>query len=493
MADKTDQASLGRANDLLLAGESAAAGLMFARLLAEHPDHPDVLHGLGVLAWQGGRIAEARAYLQKAVAGSQHPALYLSLLGEVERQGGDLAAAESCLVTALGLAPDLAEAHCNLGVVRLVQEQYIKAAGNFLEAIRIKPEMALAHYNLGIAFKEINRLDDAIECYRTAITLKADFVEAHVNLAIALLLAGQLEQGFAEYEWRRRPPFMPLVTHAQPEWDGQVDPEGVLLLRTEQGVGDTLQFARYLPFIAAAGMKVIVECRPELERLLRSVDGVSATCRPGEPTPAHTAQLPLASLPRLFATRIESIPANVPYLHPHQEEVSLWQERLLAEGETIKVGLCWAGNPNNSEDHRRSCALALFSGLGGIDRLSLISLQKDRLSAADQSTAEQLGLVDYARYLHDFADTAALIANLDLVIAVDTAVLHLAAALGVPTWGLLRFSPHWPWLLGRDDSPWYPSLRLFRQSRPGDWLAVADQVVALLTGAMDDARDGGTT
>ena len=483
-------ASLARANELLLAGARSEAGDMFARLLAAHPDDGEVLHGLGVLAWQGGDLQSARDYLRQAAVRASNPAAALSLLGDVERQRGDLAAALQCLESALKSDPRSASAHCNLGMLRLAQEQYLQAASAFLGAIGIQPEKALFHYNLGIALKELNRLAEAIECYRTAIALQPDFVEAHVNLALALLLDGQLEAGFAEYEWRRRPPFMPLPLHDQPQWTGTTEAGGSLLLRAEQGLGDAIQMVRYVPQIAAGGMKVIVECRPELEALFQTVAGVSATCRPGEPAPAHSAELSLASLPSVMGTRLGDIPAATPYLHAQADQVATWRQRLLGEGETIKVGLRWAGNPNNSEDRRRSCPLALFSGLAGIEALTLIGLNNEPMADSDQALARGLGLVDYSTHLTSFAATAALLVNLDLVIAVDTAVLHLAGALGVPSWALLRFSPHWPWLLQRSDSPWYPGMRLFRQPRPGDWQSVATEVVTLLSGAIASARSG---
>ena len=486
--------SLERANVALSAGDHVAAAAMFEALVAENPDDPDVIHGLGILAWQAGQLELAREHVSRAVGLSARPVIYLSTLGEIERMRGDFVAAERALLTALEIQPDYAEAQTNLGMLYLSLQKYADAIERFRSAIESKPEIVLAHYNLGIALKELNQLDDAIAAYRMAIELKTDFVEAHVNLAIALLLDGQLEEGFEEYEWRLKPPFATAsgtVQNDVPMWDGLVDPKGALVLRAEQGAGDVIQFVRYIPIIAREGMRVIVQCRPELENLVQTVEGVASTYRFDEPLPPHTAQLSLLSLPLLFGTRIDKIPVNVPYMLPPFAKVQAWRQRLLDLGETIKVGLRWAGNPGNTEDQRRSVALELFSGLSGVEKLTLISLQNESLPAADLETASKLRLVDFSAELQDFSDTAALMSNLDLVISVDTAVLHLAGALGCPTWGLLRYSPHWPWLLGRDDSPWYPGMRLFRQRSPGQWEDLIEDIVTLLTGAMQTTRDGG--
>ena len=479
---------LDRANALLTGGALADAEEAFQELIAGNPQHPDVLHGLGLLAAGRGQFDQARDYMRGAVSWAENPAIYLASLGDVERRQGDLVAAEASLSQAIAAQPNLAEAHNNMGMLRLNQADYHGAVSYFREAARLKPEMPMAHYNLGIALREMNDLPPAIAAYRQAIGLKPDFVEAHVNLALALLLDGQLQEGFEQYEWRRQPPFMTPPSYTAPVWQGDIDTQGSLLLHTEQGAGDVIQMARYIPFIAQGGMRVIVQCPEHLENLLQSVEGVASTYRPDEDLPPYTAQLSLLSLPRLFKTTLDKIPVNIPYLRPPFASVQAWRQRLLAHGETIKVGLRWSGNPGNSEDHRRSCPLHLFAGLAGVDKLSLVNLQNEPLHGEEAELAAQMSLFQCPSDLTDFIDTAALISNLDLVISVDTAVLHLAGALGIASWGLLRYSPHWPWQLGRNDSPWYPSLRLYRQPQPGDWRSVVDQVVAELIGAMQTSR-----
>jgi len=480
LTEEARRERVGRANALLKGELYAEAENMFLALAAERPDDPDVLQGLGVVAWQSGRLEQATDYLRRAAILAINPAVYLSTLGELERLRGDLGAAASCLSEALRLEPKLAAAHNNLGTLHLTQGKYVQAVTAFLNAIRLQPDMRLAHFNLGLAFKEMNRLEEAIESYRTAIALKPDFVEAHVNLAIALLLDGQMEAGFEEYEWRLQTSLGAPRLDPQKEWKGEPIPDGDLLLYAEQGMGDAIQLARYIPFIAQQGVGVIVQCSPQLAPLLRAVNGVSATCGFDQPLPAHAAHLSFGSLPRLFATRTDTVPANIPYLNPGDDQLQRWRRALAGAGDALKVGLRWRGNPANTDDLRRSVDLSAFAGLADIDGLCLISLQNEAPGGPDLGFAQALRLVDYSAELKDFTDTAALVANLDLVISVDTAVLHLAGALGVRSWGLLRFSPHWIWLLGGEDSPWYPGMRLFRQERPGEWNSVVDAVIARL-------------
>ncbi|MDP2808957.1 MAG: tetratricopeptide repeat protein [Rhodocyclaceae bacterium] len=479
--------TLEQANQLLMAGQRASAAGLYRQALAAEPGNADALHGLGIVAWQEGRLDEARSCLNQAVALRLDNAGYWSILGDIERMAGDFAAAENCLRRALALQPDSSQALNNMGMVYLAQGRHTEAATLFMGAVQSDPDLAMAHYNLGIALRELNYLDDAIAAYRQAIALNPDFVEAHVNLAIALLLDGQLEEGFEEYEWRLKPPFASLPSPVAPLWGGLIDPDGTLLLYTEQGFGDIIQFIRYIPFIAREGMRVVVRCPAALENLLQGVEGVASTSRDDEALPPHTAQLPLLSLPRLFETRIDRVPGNLPCIQVPFGRSRVWRERLAGMGETIKVGLRWAGNPANTEDRRRSIPLSCFAGLAGTEQVTFISLDNVPVREADVDAARRIGLMDLSPELTGFVETAALIANLDLVIAVDTAVLHLAGALGRPAWALLRHSPHWPWLLDRDDSPWYPSLRLFRQERAGDWQPVVDRVVATLRGAMCEA------
>lgn len=461
----------------------------FGRVAEDDPGHADALHGLGMVAWMRGELDSAREMVERALALAPDNVMYLNSLGEVLRMRGEFAAAEEKLLRVLDLDPEYAYAHNNLGMLYQSQGLFAESVIEFSQAVQLAPELAMAYFNMGIAFKEMNRLEGAITAYRQAIAIKPDFVEAHVNLAIVLLLDGQLEEGFAEYEWRLRPEFTPSRPFGRPLWNGLIDPEGTLLVHTEQGYGDAIQFVRYLPFIASEGMRIILQCPAPLRDLLQGVEGVSMVYSLDEVLPDFDAHIPLLSLPLLFKTDLAKIPANVPYLFASFEKSQAWGERLAALGDTVKIGLRWAGNPSNTQDQGRSCALGVFETLAGMPRVSFVSLQNTPLTDVEKVSAERLGLLDVSSELRDFTDTAALIARLDLVISVDTSVLHLTGALGRSAWALLKHTPHWPWMLDREDCPWYPGMHLFRQQRRDDWAGVLERVAVVLHGVMQSIQE----
>lgn len=481
----TDSAEgIARANQLLMSGDRLGAAEVFRQELAAHPEDPNAHHGLGVLAMERAAFDEAREHVAAALGVRPDEPAYLCTLGEIERLRGDYAAAEDALRRALAADPSLAQAHNNLGLLLLTEGRYVEAATTFMTAVQLEPTMAMGHFNLAIAFRELNLADESIESCRRAIALQPNFAEAHVNLALALLVDGQLEEGFEEYEWRLRTPLSSPPATAAPMWDGTLQPKWTLLVWAEQGLGDVIQFIRYVPLIARQGMRVVVQCPAAVESLIQCVEGVASTCRLDEPLPAHDVWIPLLSLPRLFETRLDRIPRDIPYLLPPFAKVKAWRERLAALGDEIKVGLRWAGNPENTNDVRRSLPLAAFLGLAGIPGIRLISIDNRAPAAQDVEAAARLRVADFAADLTDFTETAALVANLDMVITVDTSVLHLAGALGKPVWGLIKLAPDWRWMLERSDSPWYPTLRLFRQGRDGDWAEAVAGVVAMLAEAM---------
>lgn len=474
-------------NDFFEKGLLDQAEASYRQALDAAPDSASALHGLGLVEWRRGQFEKALEYLVQASQKAPDSPEILNSLGDVYRILGDIPKSREVLERAVTLNPTFALAFNNLGMSFLAAGDFRRAMMHFTTAVQLDGSMFLGYFNLGIALKEQNHLDEAIKAYRKAIELKPDFAEAHLNLGIALLLDGQMVDGFAEYEWRHQASPPPVFD--SPLWDGTLDPKGTLLIYTEQGMGDTLQFIRYVPFIAAQGMRVIVQCPMALENLLQGVEGVSTTYRPGEELPPHTAHISLLSLPHLFETHLGRIPANVPYVSTPFSKTMKWRDALTSHGDTIRIGLRWAGNPGNTEDKGRSIPLSLFECLAGIPQITWVSLQADPLSSEERVSAEKLGLVDFSDQLEDFTDTAALIEQLDLVIAVDTAVLHLAGALGKPVWGLLKYAPHWPWLLGRDDSPWYPSARLFRQPAAGDWDSVLQLIARTLGDVMASVRE----
>lgn len=454
-----------------------------------------------------GRFPQAEAAYREAVRLDPGYAEAWSNLGLVLQAQRRLADAESCQQQALRLAPDYPEAHNNLGLAQYEQGRVAEAENSFRGALRLRPGYANAMTNLGTALQSLNRLDEAEACYRQALTLGArpaqvlnnlglllqergrpeeaeaacrqslahapGGADARTNLALILLLRGDYEEGWREYEARWEVGSMAARGFAQPRWSGDQPLQGkTILLHAEQGFGDTLQFCRYAPLVAQAGGRVVLEVQPALCRLLASLPGVAAIIPAGEALPAFDLHCPLMSLPLAFGTTLHTVPADVPYLRADPSGVAAWRERL-AGVPGRRIGLVWGGSSRLDQPHaaaidrRRSMPLEALAPLAGVTGCSFVSLQLG--APARQPAPPGLHLHDPTAELRDWADTAALVAALDLVISVDTAVAHLAAALGKPVWLLNRYDTCWRWLLGRDDSPWYPTLRQFRQPAFGDW------------------------
>jgi Flp pilus assembly protein TadD len=376
---------------------------------------------------------------------------------------------------ALELRPYFADAMYNLGKTLKAQGRLREAAGAYEATLAQHPGHAQAANNLGIIWDQLGAFAAAQGYFKRAIELAPDFADAHYNLGTSLLAQGDFARGWTEFEWRFLSTQMrdfPRRVEA-PVWRGEAGQGRVLLIHAEQGFGDSLQFCRFAPLAAARGWRVVLEVPGALVRLLGCLPGVTCVAA-GAALPAFDAQVPMLSLPLAFGTTVDSIPAITPYLGVPAAEVARWGA-LLPEGR--RVGLVWAGNPRAFSrvlaevDQRRSIAPSLLAPLLEVPGWQFISLQKEGAA---------LPVVDVMDQVTDFADTAALIMNLDLVISVDTAVAHLAAALGKPVWLLNRYDACWRWLRGREDSPWYPSLRLFNQAAPGDW----DGVVAAVAGAL---------
>jgi hypothetical protein len=354
------------------------------------------------------------------------------------------------------------------GHLAVADRPSLPVALQYRTAISLDPALAEAHASLGSLLTMQARLPEAIEACEAAIHLRPDFAEAHWNLAIAALLSGDLPRGFAEYEWRKRHARYQADFPTLPgrRWDGS-DPTGqTILVRAEQGSGDAIQFARYLPLIRAAGGVPILVCSPALVPLIQSIPGVQAIAS-SQPLPAHDAWIDQGSLAHVFGTTLETIPAPDSYLQADSVRVKAWRMRLPGGR---KVGVVFTGNPKHPADRRRSVPLELIGKLPDIPGLSFVNLQHG-------TAAGGLRLPDLTPWLTDYAETAALIENLDLVVTVDTSIAHLAGALGKKVWILLPHAPDWRWLLGRTDSLWYRSARLFRQPASGDWASVLTQVM----------------
>lgn len=370
--------------------------------------------------------------------------------------------------------PNLALLWNNRGNTLLELARYAAAAESYQRALQLAPELHDARVALASCLQSIGYLHEAMAACDIVLKAAPDHAEAHWNRALLLLQQGRYREGWQEYEWRwkKRRFTSPLRQFAQPHWQGEPLTGRTILIHAEQGFGDTLQFCRYLPLLAVSASRVVFECHPPLAALMKTLSPGIDIVPMGQPLPAFDYHLPLMSLPLLFNTTVETIPKTVPYVHPPAERLPFWQSVVPEDGRR-RVGLCWAGKAY--PDPGRTIPAAALAPLTARTEVAFVSLQ---LGEGGERPA--VNLVDITMLVRDFADTAALLAQLDLVITIDTAVAHLAGALGKETWVLLPAAPDWRWLLKRDDSPWYPTMRLFRQQQPGNWFDVVDRVATAL-------------
>ncbi|HEY2864907.1 MAG TPA: DUF5672 family protein [Casimicrobiaceae bacterium] len=437
---------------------------------------------VAVALHQRGDLSGAEA-IYRSVLGTDrgHPAAQ-RFLGSLLYQRDDVAEALPLLSTAARRMPDDADCHCDFGLALSASNRTGEAIAAFRRALALAPDHLQAMNNLGLALLSENRPDEAIAVLRPAVGQAPQSAEVHWNLALALLLRGDYEQGWHEYEWRRKLPGQASQFAAGPTWDGALRKGLRLLVYPEQGFGDAIQFARYLRPLVAAGVRPIVHCAAALARLLAS-GGESITVVPaGQPLPDYDAHAPLPSLAAAFTSSVDTIPRTVPYLRPPDEAMRRWQHRLLPYARSRKIGLAWAGRRRNRHERKRPISLSMLRSWAALPETTFFSLQKDDGATESLIWPGPAPLVDWSAELTDFAETAALLGGLDLVISVDSAVAHLAGALASPVWILLPYAADWRWLLDREDSPWYPTARLFRQQRPGDWSSVVTAVERALIG-----------
>ena len=456
------------------------AAQAYRQMLRQSPQDATALSNLAVVLAETGKMPEALEFCRRAVA--IDPTLvsaYLNL-GTILRKQGDHSQAADAFRKALELAPGRPDLLTHLGLCLARMGQTEEAIALHRQAIEAAPNFAGAFNNLGICLHDALRISEAIAVYRQGLAAVPDDVNLHMNLGFSLLLDGQWEQGFAEYEWRMRNPELYSPQFLRRRWDGS-DPSGkTILLHAEQGIGDTFHVVRYAKLLADRGAHVVVETQREAVEVVRRAPGVEHVIAQGEALPPFDFQFPLLSLLFAFNTRLDSLPATIPYLSadPHRQQA--WAERFQQYGAGTKIGLVWAGSAQNRTDSQRSIALATFAPLAAIKGIRWFSLQKGAAAIQVFSPPAGLEIVDLAPFLNSFDDTAAAIANLDLLISVDTAVVHLAGAMGRPVWTLLQFAPDWRWLLNRKDTPWYPTMKLFRQPKPEDWRSVMTDVTAEL-------------
>jgi tetratricopeptide (TPR) repeat protein len=446
------------------------------------PDLADAHDNLGNALNYKGQLDEAIAAHRHAIQlKPDYPQAYNNL-GNTLGAKGQLDQAIAAYRQAIRLKPDYAEAHSNLGNALGDAGQLDEAIASHRQAVRLKPDFAGAHSNLGSSLKNKGQLDEALAAYRQAIALRPNYAEAHTGLSLALLARGDFQRGLQEYEWRWKCKDFPSPRRnfAQPQWDGRLLDGRVLLLHAEQGFGDAIHFIRYLPLVQQRGGRIVIECPSELQRLFQTIAGRCQIVTRGQPLPPFDLHCPILSLPLAFKTTMESIPAEVPYLLADPELVESWRQKLGDSAAGLKIALAWAGNPIVKGDQARSMSLDRLAPLSEAPGATFYSIQKGAAERQADQPPPGLSLVNLASELHDFADTAAVMCAMDLVITTDTSVAHLAGALGRPVWVMLQFMPDWRWFLDRDDSPWYPTMRLFRQTTPGDWLDVIRRVAKLL-------------
>jgi len=468
-------------NALQAAGQVAEAIEAFSQCLRIEPQHTRAHNNIGLALLEDGRAAEATEHFKGLIAADDQAASTHNNLGNALRDLGEGGAAIESYRRAIALQPDYSEALSNLGVALKENGDLDAAVAAQRRAIAVNPQNSTAQANIGSALFEAGELAAAIQAMEAAVTALPDKAALHWNLALAYLLAGNLSQGWAEYEWRwRKDDFTsPRQNFEQPLWDGGDLQGRSILLHAEQGLGDTIQFIRYAPLVRQRGGRVFVVCQPELKRLLQTASGIDVLAASGEQVPIFDVHLPLLSLPHVLGTTLETIPADIPYLRP-PEDAAVKPEI----SPILKIGIVWAGSTTHRHDNKRSIDLAALSPLLETKGCIFIGLQVGPQRAEFAAAGLSDHMFDVADELHDFADTATAISQLDLLITVDTAVAHLAGALGCPVWLMLSHVPDWRWMTARGDSPWYPTMKLFRQPTIGDWTAVIEQVRQALAAAI---------
>ena len=497
-------------------GEAGEAGRLFHAAIKINPRAPDAWINLGLAQHALKRDADALESFDKALAlkpddldAQQHRGNALMSLARPHE-------ALEAFERVLALEPRHIEARVNRGAALAQLGRHNEAIADFDAALAANARNPVAHYNRGIALfslgraadavaaydaavalapsharawndrgralAALNRHDEAVASYGNAIELDKDYADAHFNAALALLTVGDLGGGFAQYEWRWRRTGMPAQRkYSRPLWLGDTPLAGkTIVLHAEQGLGDAIQFARYVPLLARSGAKVVLETPPELQGLFAPLEGVAAIAARGAALPAFDRHCPLGSLPLAFRTEPGTIPADIPYLKADDAHLAKWRPRIEALGRP-RVALAWSGNASHVNDRNRSIAFAALAPLLAVEGAGFISIQRDVRAADAEFLSRAVQVTPLGEELADFADTAAVLALADLVVCVDTAVAHLAGAMGRPVWILLPFSPDWRWALTGETSRWYPTARLFRQPSLGDWASVVEHVAAELT------------
>ena len=484
------------------AGRLDQAAEIYAQILAALPDNADANNLLGVIAHQRGDHAEALRLMGKAIEARPNFSQAHSNLGLALQEQGRPDEALASHRRAVALAPESAEAHHNLGITLRELGQGMEAIECHRQALALRPDYTEAqralgnalreearleeaaacfktlsaaeagnaedHNILGIILRELGQVDEAVACYRRALSVNPGHIEAEHNLGHALLLLGEYGEGWQRYEKRfeSKGRTSPLREFKQPLWNGAPLNGRTIFLHAEQGFGDAIQFIRYARTVAEKyGGRVIVECQPKLKELFTNIPGIDILLGGGETVPDFNVHAPLMSLPQIMDTRLDTIPCEIPYISTEGFPIPVE----LAASKDLKVGFLWAGNIANKRAKVRTVEAGNFDALVDTTNTEFYSLQFGEPAAELETTVFCDRVTDLGPHLVGFAQTAAVVAQLDLIITIDTYLAHLAGAMGKPVWVLLSHSPDWRWLLGREDSPWYPTARLFRQPERGDW------------------------
>jgi tetratricopeptide (TPR) repeat protein len=464
---------------LLDANEPFEAASIARRAIAAKPDFADA-HAILARALSAARKhGEALVSIDRATELAPDSPEVRNHAGQVHQAAGRLAEAREQFERAIKLNPSVPYYHRNLAAVLDAMDDVDGAIAAANESMRLAGEDAQILVNLSTLYRRRRQYDACLATADRAVKLQPSLASAHGARSIALLSLGNYEEGFHEYEWRWRCESFTTRPRdfKRPLWDGS-DPRGrTIFVHSEQGFGDTIQFVRYLPMLAQRGAAVILECHASLRPLLRRVEGVSKVVPTGMTPPDFDLHAPLLSMPKWFKTTLHNVPNQVPYITPEPDRVEAWKSRISGPGK--RIGLVWSGNVK--PDPHRTCPLDNFAPLAPLAAswvLTFYSLQV--ADAAREVSSAPFPMIDLSKDLTDFAETAAAMQNLDLILTIDTAAAHLAGALGRPTWTLLPWAPDWRWLLDRADSPWYPTMRLFRQRSKGDWSEPIAQIVSEL-------------
>ena len=454
------------------------AKYVYQHVLGIDPQNADALHLLGVSVYQSEQYDIAINLITQAIQIDSTKPLFFTNLGNAFQKQGKLEKSVQAYQKAIQIQPGYAEAYFNLGNSLREQGELEQSTQALQKAVQIQPDYAEAYFNLGNSLREQGKLKESTQALQKAIQIQPDYADAHFNLAMLLLLQGQFVEGWEKYEWRWDSSLKSQKRNfKRPLWDGTSLSSKSILIYAEQGFGDSIQFARYIDLFPDT-TTIIVACQPELKSLLKSIKRIDTLVTKGEDIPNFDFHAPIVSLPHIFGTVLETIPAKIPYLYPDKNP----DFSFLSDDERdLKVGIAWAGSPTHINDRNRSISLNNFKCLLDIKGCEFFSLQVGEHHRDIKQCGYSRIIKDLGKQFTNFHHTASVILQLDLVISVDTAVVHLAGALGKPVWTLLPFIPDWRWMLNRLDSPWYPSMTLFRQRKRGDCHSVLQEIRLTLT------------